>query len=124
MRYAFHALLITAVCIASTTISGLAHGDDIYAAFAAVPKFGAKYHGYARAQTREAARMLALRACKNVLCRVMQEYSAGDCVYVFLGEHQVYWNQSNVRNVPRREMAAYCARYDNGCKAIVSECLR
>jgi hypothetical protein len=123
MRYQILATLIAAgfVCVPT---GGPARADDIYAAFAAVPKFGAKYHGYARGQTRDAARMLALRACKNPLCRVMQEYKHGECVYVYLGEHQVYWNQPNVRNVRGKEMAAYCARYDNGCKAIVSECLR
>ena len=114
------AFVALGLCNSPTSI---AHAEDLYAAFAVVPKFGAKYHGYARGQSRDAARMLALRDCANVLCRVVQEYKETQCAYVFLGKHQVYWNQANIRKTAKAEVAAYCERYDTGCKAIVSECL-
>lgn len=117
--------------VLSIGLTGCASGPEsqesetavTYAALAVVPGKGRMFHGYAKRQSRRAARTEARSKCSNYDCTVVQDYKSGQCVHIVLGNDQIYWNEENFNPGHRQDVLSFCNRIDDNCQVVVSECL-
>jgi hypothetical protein len=114
-------ILVTAVIlVAFPTNEAIA---KTYGAIAVVWGQGRDYHGVGTGSNAGAARRAALAACRNSRCKIATKCGPGQCVFVVLGERQVWWNDRLFSAREQTFVLATCRKNDSHCKVIYSKCL-
>jgi hypothetical protein len=92
------------------------------AALAVVPQQGRRFWHLAVADSAADANKKALAGCANPLCKVVQEYEAGDCAIVVQGQDQVFWGRGPGETIG--EVLDYCNLQTRSCQLVRHECLQ
>ena len=120
MRRIAMAFGLTVVLIAFPINEALA---KTYATIAVVWGQGRDFHGVGTGSTRGAARKAALAACQNRRCKIATNYGPGQCIFVVLGNRQVWWNDRLFSAREQKYVIAQCRKEDSNCHVIYSKCL-
>ena len=120
MRYSAIAFGLTVMLTVLPISEALA---KTYAAVAVVWGQGRDFHGVGTGSTRATARKAALSACRNGRCKIATTYGPGQCIFVVLGERQVWWNDRLFSARERKYVMAQCRKEDSNCSVIYSKCL-
>jgi hypothetical protein len=120
MRRSAIAFVLTMILSAFPINEALA---KTYAAIAVVWGQGRDFHGVGTGSTRATARKAALAACRNGRCKIATNYGPGQCIFVVLGERQVWWNDRLFSARERKYVIAQCRKEDSNCRVIYSKCL-
>lgn len=94
-----------------------------HAAIAVVWGQGRDFHGVGTGSTSGAARKAALASCQNGRCKIATDYGPGQCIFVVLGDRQVWWNERLFSARERKYTIAQCRKEDSNCHVIYSKCL-